>query len=119
MHFLGIPLRTQQGVEESDCQLAGEAQSQVPRGPVQEDPVLVGSDDVLLTVAREQLLVMHGMAALDALVQDDPEVCGETGRALVALLESTTANGRKALVDHKYASLVRKHFKRNGRSIKA
>lgn len=100
-----------------------EPQDPLTDGPwatgTQEDPVLAGSDDMLLTVAREQLLLMHGMAALDSLVQDDPEVSGETGRALVALLESTTVGGRKALVDHKYASLVRKHFTRNGRSIRA
>lgn len=105
-----------QGVEEDPEE--GPLEGPWGAGP-QEDPVLAGSDDMLLTVAREQLLVMHGMAALDALVQDDPEVSGETGRALVALLESTTVGGRKALVDHKYASMVRKHFHRNGRSIKA
>ena len=111
------PPPQQQGVEESDDT---HSMSDSRWGTVQhEDPVLAGSDDMLLTVAREQLLVMHGMAALDALVQDDPEVSGETGRALVALLEGTTVGGRKALVDHKYASLVRKHFTRNGRCIKA
>lgn len=96
------------------------ANSEGPWGPLHtEPPILSGTDDILLTAAREQLLIMRGMASLEALISDDEAVSASTARALVKLLDGTSMSGRKYAVDHKYASMVRKHFKRNGRSIRA
>ncbi len=91
-----------------------------PWGPAhREPPILAGTEDILLTAAREQLLIMRGMASLEALISDDEAVSAATAQALVKLLDGLSMSGRKYAMDHKYATMVRKHFKRNGKSIKA